>query len=149
MREEGQASEVPLRGPSRAALKSLQHCELRRSPRIPASAAGGLLYGSLNGRSKSLNRPPTPVPLAILESPMRAARLASPLLLPLALLAACSSYQPFDSVGYLRSQYAERVGRERAAGIAVPFEIDAPVRAAVDKTFRPALDESRRIDQVL
>jgi tetratricopeptide (TPR) repeat protein len=80
---------------------------------------------------------------------MRLARTLPPFLLPLALLAACSTYQRFDSVGYLRSQYAERVGSERAAGIAVPFELDAPVRAAVASAFKPAPEESRRIDQVL
>lgn len=71
-------------------------------------------------------------------------------LLPLFVVAlACTTYQPFDSVAHLRGEFVEQVGRERAASIVVPFELDAPRLAAVDERIRPALDERRRIDQVL
>jgi tetratricopeptide (TPR) repeat protein len=71
------------------------------------------------------------------------------LLAPLAAALACTTYQPFDSAAHLRGEFDEKVGAERASAIVVPFELDAPRLAAVDERIRPALDERRRIDQVL
>lgn len=66
-----------------------------------------------------------------------------------ALIAACSTYRYFDSAGDLRQKFAARVGAERARELLVPFELDAAHLAAVDQRLRPALDELRRVDQVL
>lgn len=71
------------------------------------------------------------------------------LCLPLAAALSCSQYQPFDSAAHLRAQYAAQLGGERASAVVVPFALDAERLAAVDERIRPALDERRRIDQVL
>jgi tetratricopeptide (TPR) repeat protein len=76
-----------------------------------------------------------------------AARRAAVLLLPL-LAAGCSHYQPFDSVGHLRSEYATRVG-PAGAGIEVPFALNPEVKAAVDKQVRAVPNERRQIDDIL
>lgn len=73
----------------------------------------------------------------------------SPWLAALGLLAACSTYQRFDSVGHLRGEYAARMEAERAAAVAVPFEVDEEVRAALTAAFRPAAEEEPRVEQVL
>jgi tetratricopeptide (TPR) repeat protein len=67
----------------------------------------------------------------------------------LALAAACSQYQPFDSVGFLRQQYTKEMGPQLAAELTVPFELDDSVRAALDSKMRPAPSELRKINQVL
>jgi hypothetical protein len=64
-------------------------------------------------------------------------------------LAACSQYQPFDSVGFLRQQYTKEVGPQLAAKLTVPFELDEDVRAALESKLRPAPSELRKINQVL
>ncbi len=76
---------------------------------------------------------------------------ARPLLAPLLVLAAyaCSQYKPFDSAAHLRGKYGEQLGREEAARVIVPFELDADRLAAIDERVRPALDERRRVDQVI
>jgi tetratricopeptide (TPR) repeat protein len=73
------------------------------------------------------------------------------LLLPLlaGLLAGCSQYQPFDSAGHLRQQFAEQVGKDTAAQLAVPFELDSAVRSAVETKLRPAPSELRTLNSVL
>jgi tetratricopeptide (TPR) repeat protein len=74
-----------------------------------------------------------------------------PLLATVALLLAlgCSTYQPFDSAGYLREQYAARIGPARAAGVAVPFALDEAVRAEVDRELPAESQEDRRIEVIL
>jgi tetratricopeptide (TPR) repeat protein len=67
----------------------------------------------------------------------------------LLLAVGCSTYQPFDSVGYLRGQYAARLGAERAAAVAVPFALDGEVRAQLDRELPQAPEEDRRIQEVL
>lgn len=62
--------------------------------------------------------------------------------------AGCSEYQPFDSVGHLRAQYAQRVGPARAAGLAVPFEPDDALRARAH-VARQQPSELRRLNRVL
>ncbi|HEX9670866.1 MAG TPA: tetratricopeptide repeat protein [Thermoanaerobaculia bacterium] len=76
---------------------------------------------------------------------------ARPLLAVFLVLAAyaCSQYQPFDSAGHLRGKYGEQLGREEAAKVVVPFELDAERLVAIDERIRPALDERRRVDQVI
>jgi tetratricopeptide (TPR) repeat protein len=71
-------------------------------------------------------------------------------LLPLLVLAAgCSTYQRFDSVGFLRGQYATQVGTEEAARIEVPFELDQEILDFLHLKVKPAPDERRRVDQTL
>ena len=85
-------------------------------------------------------------------SPLRCAIAAG---IPVVALAAggCStvsrSYSPFDSTGYLRSQYAERVGAAAAAELTVPFELDDEIRAVAEETISAAGSERRRIDEIL
>jgi len=64
-------------------------------------------------------------------------------------LAACSEYKPFDSVGFLRQQYAKQVGPLAAAQLIVPFELNADLRAAMERSMRPVPSELRQINQVL
>lgn len=66
----------------------------------------------------------------------------------LALLAACSQYQPFDTVGHLRSEYTRRIGPDGAA-VEVPFALTPEVKAAVDQQVRPVPNERRQIDNIL
>jgi tetratricopeptide (TPR) repeat protein len=61
----------------------------------------------------------------------------------------CSTYQPFDSAGYLREQYAARLGAQRAASVVVPFALDAEVRARVARELPSESQEDRRIDVIL
>jgi tetratricopeptide (TPR) repeat protein len=65
----------------------------------------------------------------------------------LSLCAACSEYKLFDTAGYLRQQYAQQVGPQEAARIAVPFELDDEIRGAL-KRLPPLSSEVRRINQV-
>jgi tetratricopeptide (TPR) repeat protein len=65
-----------------------------------------------------------------------------------ALLAAgCSQYQAFDSVDYLRQEYAKSVGKAEAARVEVPFELNEEIRAAL-KNIPPLQSELRRVNQV-
>jgi tetratricopeptide (TPR) repeat protein len=79
----------------------------------------------------------------------RQARATVPLLALALGLLACSEYKPFDSVGFLRQQYAKEVGPQLAKQLIVPFELNADVRAAMQKYMRPAPSELRQINQVL
>jgi tetratricopeptide (TPR) repeat protein len=66
----------------------------------------------------------------------------------LSLLAAgCSSYKPFDTVSYLRQQYAKEVGAAEAQRVEVPFELNDEIRTALGK-MPPLASELRRINQV-
>jgi tetratricopeptide (TPR) repeat protein len=72
------------------------------------------------------------------------------LLVPSLLLlsaAGCSQYKVFDSVGYLRQQYAKEVGSQAAAQVEVPFELDDSIRGQLGKLPRIP-SELRRINQV-
>ncbi|HBL26107.1 MAG TPA: hypothetical protein DD490_04645 [Acidobacteria bacterium] len=61
----------------------------------------------------------------------------------------CAQYQRFDSVAHLREQYAGQVGAAAAQQLAVPFEIDGSVRAAIEKKLRPLPSELRTLNAVL
>lgn len=64
-------------------------------------------------------------------------------------LAGCTaSYQPFDSVEYLREQYAEKTTLAAPEEIQVPFELDDRIRAAIESSFKPAIREEYRLEQV-
>jgi len=73
--------------------------------------------------------------------------LRSCLLLTALLAAGCAQYKPFNSVDYLREQYTREVGRQDAAQIAVPFELDDEIRAELAKLPR-LQSELRRVNQV-
>lgn len=80
-------------------------------------------------------------------------KLAAPLAASaLTLLSACATApgpRTFDSVRYLRGQYAERLGAERAATLPVPFELDDTIRKASEGRISPAASERRRTEQTL
>lgn len=80
---------------------------------------------------------------------MRTKAHTLPLLLLAGLAAGCAQYQRFDSVGNLREQYAAQVGAATAAELTVPFELNGPVRAAIEKRLRPAPTELRTLNSVL
>lgn len=71
------------------------------------------------------------------------------LFLALIALAGCTEYQRFDSVGYLREQYAKQMGPETASRIVIPFELDDDVRAFMKEKIQPAPTELRKINQVM
>jgi Flp pilus assembly protein TadD len=72
-----------------------------------------------------------------------------PTTVALLLLVGCSTYLPFDSVGYLRGQYAQRVGPERAAAIDVPFALDGAVRQRIEREIPSESQEDRRVEVIL
>lgn len=94
-----------------------------------------------------MNRPAPGFPAAILGCV--SGRRSLPATVALLAALGCSTYQPFDSVGYLRQQYAARVGPERAAGVVVPFALDGEVRARVERDVPSAPQEERRIEDIL
>lgn len=61
---------------------------------------------------------------------------------------ATDSATPFDSVDYLREQYAERTVRETPDQILVPFELNDEIRSRLDETMKPAPREQYRVEQV-
>jgi tetratricopeptide (TPR) repeat protein len=71
----------------------------------------------------------------------------APFLLAALLAAGCSQYKVFDSVAFLRQQYAKEVGPQAAAQVEVPFELDGETRAAVQKLPKIS-SELRRVNQV-
>jgi len=74
-----------------------------------------------------------------------------PLSATVALLLAvgCTTYEPFDSQGYLRQQYAARLGPERAAAVVVPFALDGEVRSRIEREIPSESQEDRRIEVIL
>jgi tetratricopeptide (TPR) repeat protein len=78
---------------------------------------------------------------------MRPKTVLSPFLLGTLLAAGCSEYKLFDSVAYLRQQYAQEVGPQAAARIEVPFELDDQIRGQLDK-LQKIPSELRKINQV-
>lgn len=71
----------------------------------------------------------------------------APMAALVAVFVGCSTYQPFDSVGHLREQYAQRLDAATASRLAVPFELDEPARAALPK--RRQATPLRRLNQVM
>jgi len=70
--------------------------------------------------------------------------------LALGALAGCElAYRPFDSEGYLRGFYAERVGAARAREIEVPFALDAEARAFLTKRLKPSGSEVQRANDIV
>jgi tetratricopeptide (TPR) repeat protein len=74
-------------------------------------------------------------------------RKIAPTLFLGALLAGCTQYQAFDSVSYLREEYAKGVGKAEAAQVEVPFELNAEIRESL-KNIPPLQSELRRVNQV-
>ena len=64
-------------------------------------------------------------------------------------VAACSGYEPIDPQVLLYDDLAERVGPERAANIAVPFEIDDDIRTALRGRAMPIGREKTRTSAIL
>jgi tetratricopeptide (TPR) repeat protein len=84
---------------------------------------------------------------AILKGVMARKRVLLPSLVGVLLAAGCSQYKLFDSVGYLRQQYAKEVGSQAAAKIEVPFELDGQIRGELGK-LQKVPSELRKINQV-
>jgi tetratricopeptide (TPR) repeat protein len=70
-------------------------------------------------------------------------RRFQPLLLLLFL--GCAEYQPFDSVGHLRAEFARRVGADRAAKIAIPYDLNDEIRAKLPKKFGAGAADMTRL----
>jgi tetratricopeptide (TPR) repeat protein len=66
-------------------------------------------------------------------------------LLPFLSLLGCAQYQPFDSVGHLRGEFAQRVGPEVAATIQIPYELDDDIRAHLPRKFSAGAAEMTRL----
>jgi len=79
----------------------------------------------------------------------RARFTVAPALLAGLLIAGCNEYKPFDSVGHLREEYAQRVGREAAARIEVPYEVTPELRKGLEHRLREAPSERSKINEVL
>lgn len=56
---------------------------------------------------------------------------------------------PFDSVGFLRSQYGERIDAAAAQDLEVPFELDQSVREAIEGRISVGVSEDLRTEQVV
>ncbi|HEV7517364.1 MAG TPA: tetratricopeptide repeat protein [Thermoanaerobaculia bacterium] len=69
-------------------------------------------------------------------------RLQLPFLL---VLLGCAEYQPFDSVGHLRAEFAARLGAERAAKIAIPYDLNDEIRAKLPKKFGAGAADMTRL----
>lgn len=61
----------------------------------------------------------------------------------------CAAYRPFDSTADVRAKYAAGVGAERAASLAVPFELSTETFAEIDRRLKPNGGEDRRADAVV
>jgi tetratricopeptide (TPR) repeat protein len=83
-------------------------------------------------------------------SPSRLLPLSAAAAVVAALLAGgCTQYKSFDSIGYLRQQYAQQVGAAEAGRIEIPFELNPEIRAELEKIQRlSSSSELRRINQV-
>ncbi len=55
----------------------------------------------------------------------------------------------FDSVSFVRDQYQQRLGADRAVGLEVPFQIDDAVREAIEGRVTVGAAEPVRANQVL
>lgn len=73
----------------------------------------------------------------------------SVLLAFLVLTGGCSEYRRFDSAAYLRSEYAQRIGPQAAAALAVPFELSPELRAELESRLRRTSGERRTLKQVI
>lgn len=80
--------------------------------------------------------------------PSQSARKLPPILLVAVVSGACTEYAAFDSTDYLRRQFAEQVGSDRARSIGVPFELDREVREFVGKRLNPSGSETRRAAEI-
>lgn len=65
-----------------------------------------------------------------------------------ALALGCAEYEPFDSAGFVRDAYEERLSPGQAASLEVPFELNDEIRAVLAQSIRPSQDEERRTEQV-
>lgn len=71
-----------------------------------------------------------------------------PLALAAMVVAGCGSQaKPFNSVDYLREQYAKEVGASQATHVEVPFELDDAIRTDLARLPRLS-SELRRVNQV-
>ncbi len=62
---------------------------------------------------------------------------------------ACSQYEPLDSVGHLREQYAEKIDEKPAEQIQVPFELSTEIETYLSERLKPAPREVVRVEQIV
>lgn len=64
-------------------------------------------------------------------------------------LLSCVPPTPFDSASFLRQQYAEQIGAERAARISIPFMLDDEVLEEFSAKVKPSGDDRSRVSRIL
>ena len=62
---------------------------------------------------------------------------------------ACSQYEPFDSKAYLLKQYEERLGKDEAAKIEVPYDLPVDVLSRVMGRIDPGAQDLNKIENIL
>lgn len=65
------------------------------------------------------------------------------------LVAGCSQYEPFDTVGHLREQVTEKAEIEDPERVRVPFELNDEITDYLDEFMKPAPREIVRVEQVI
>lgn len=65
------------------------------------------------------------------------------------LLAACSTYQPFDTDAHIKQQSREKVPEGLRDQVEIPYELDATTQEQVDRVLSPAGSEKRRTDEIV
>ena len=66
-----------------------------------------------------------------------------------AVFSACSTYEPFDSKGYLVKQYEARVGPEKAGEIEVPFDLSDQILSEVLGRIDPGANDRNKTANIL
>lgn len=64
------------------------------------------------------------------------------------LMFSCTTYKPFDAVGYLRQEYQKLLPGPQASAAEVPFALDDEIVKTLDGQYKPGPNELRRIEQV-
>ncbi len=72
-----------------------------------------------------------------------------PLLFAVLVAAGCSQYEPLDSVGHLREQFAEKTDEKPADEILVPFELSLEIETYLSERLKPAPREVVRVEQIV
>lgn len=77
--------------------------------------------------------------------------IARPLLVAslVVLTLSCSQYQPFDSIGHLRGEYAQRLGEEGGAQIEVPYELSNEIMDEIAGRLSESGSEKARTQAIV
>lgn len=63
--------------------------------------------------------------------------------------AACSAYQPFDSLGYTRAEVEEQIGPDLATEVEIPSELDAEILEYLEGRVSSTGSDKKKVDQIL